>query len=104
MLVTTAVESGLLMGLGCDAADVPITMSFGKQLLLRFQVFTDEIDQATVEDPVSEKRPRGSVRLLVAGRESFFPQLPHAMTGSSGTVRFSRYLKRLASQVFTSCG
>lgn len=45
----------VLMGSGCDAADVPITMSFGKQSLLRFQVFTDEIDQATVEDPVSEK-------------------------------------------------
>jgi transglutaminase-like putative cysteine protease len=36
----------VLIGLGRDAADVPITMSFGKQSLEVFRVFTDEIDLA----------------------------------------------------------
>jgi transglutaminase-like putative cysteine protease len=40
----------VLMGLGCDAADVPITMSFGKQSLEVFRVFTDEIDFAAMAD------------------------------------------------------
>ena len=38
------------MGLGYDAADVPITMTFGKQSLEVFQVFTDEIDFSLVLD------------------------------------------------------
>ena len=33
-----------------DAADVPITMSFGKQSLEEFRVYTEEIDLA----PISE--------------------------------------------------
>jgi transglutaminase-like putative cysteine protease len=41
----------VLIGLGCDAADVPITMCFGKQSLEVFRVFTEEIDlAATIED------------------------------------------------------
>jgi transglutaminase-like putative cysteine protease len=40
----------VLMGLGCDAADVPITMSFGKQSLEVFRVFTDEIDLGLIPD------------------------------------------------------
>ena len=38
----------VLMGLGCDASHVPITMSFGKQSLENFQVITEEIDLAAV--------------------------------------------------------
>jgi transglutaminase-like putative cysteine protease len=33
----------VLMGRGCDASDVPITMSFGKQSVKAFHVFTDEL-------------------------------------------------------------
>ena len=33
----------VLIGLGRDAADVPITMAFGQQSLDVFQVFTEEI-------------------------------------------------------------
>ena len=42
-----------------------------------------------------KKRPRGSVRLLVTVVAKRFspPQLPHAMTGSSGTVRFSKVVE-----------
>jgi transglutaminase-like putative cysteine protease len=40
----------VLMGLGYDAADVPITMTFGKQALEVFRVFTDEIDFSLVPD------------------------------------------------------
>jgi transglutaminase-like putative cysteine protease len=40
----------VLIGLGRDAADVPITMSFGKQSLEVFRVVTDEIDLATISD------------------------------------------------------
>jgi transglutaminase-like putative cysteine protease len=38
----------VLMGLGRDAADVPITMSFGQQSLEVFRVITEEIDLAVV--------------------------------------------------------
>ncbi len=41
----------VLMGLGCDAADVPITMSFGKQSLESFRVVTEEIG-AESESPI----------------------------------------------------
>jgi len=34
----------VLIGLGCDAADVPITMSFGKQSLESFRVVTEEME------------------------------------------------------------
>jgi transglutaminase-like putative cysteine protease len=40
----------VLIGLGRDAADVPITMSFGKQSLEVFRVYTEEIDLAAVSD------------------------------------------------------
>jgi len=40
----------VLMGRGCDAADVPVTMSFGKQSLEGFHVFTEEINIAAVSD------------------------------------------------------
>ena len=39
----------VLIGLGRDAADVPITMSFGKQSLNGFRVVTEEIDLASSE-------------------------------------------------------
>ena len=46
----------VLMGLGRDAADVPITMAFGKQSLEVFQVLTEEIvDFATVSDALIVK-------------------------------------------------
>src|SRR6202162_6438305 len=38
----------ILIGLGRDAADVPITMSFGQQSLEVFRVITEEIDLAVV--------------------------------------------------------
>ena len=37
----------VLIGQGRDAANVPITMSFGKQSLEMFRVMTEEIDLAT---------------------------------------------------------
>ena len=40
----------VLIGLGRDAADVPITISFGKQSLDAFRVITEEIDLAAVSD------------------------------------------------------
>jgi transglutaminase-like putative cysteine protease len=40
----------VLLGLSRDAADVPITMSFGKQTLEVFRVITEEIDLAAVSD------------------------------------------------------
>jgi transglutaminase-like putative cysteine protease len=40
----------VLLGLGCDAADAPITMSFGKQSLEVFRVFTEEIDADSASD------------------------------------------------------
>ena len=40
----------VLIGLGRDAADVPITMSFGKQSLEVFRVITTEIDLSTISD------------------------------------------------------
>ena len=36
----------VLIGLGNDAGDVPITMSFGKSLLETFHVFTEQIDSS----------------------------------------------------------
>jgi transglutaminase-like putative cysteine protease len=40
----------VLLGLGCDAADVPITLSFGKQSLEVFRVFTEEIDSDSASE------------------------------------------------------
>jgi transglutaminase-like putative cysteine protease len=46
----------VLIGLGRDAADVPITMAFGKQSLEVFRVLTEEIvDFAAVSDPLVVK-------------------------------------------------
>jgi transglutaminase-like putative cysteine protease len=46
----------VLIGLGRDAADVPITMAFGKQSLELFRVLTEEIvDFAAVSDALSVK-------------------------------------------------
>jgi transglutaminase-like putative cysteine protease len=45
----------VLIGLGRDAADVPITMAFGKQSLDLFQVFTEEIvDFAAAGEHIAE--------------------------------------------------
>jgi transglutaminase-like putative cysteine protease len=40
----------VLIGRGCDAADVPITMSFGKQSLEVFRVVTEELGSSVVSD------------------------------------------------------
>jgi transglutaminase-like putative cysteine protease len=45
----------VLIGLGCDAADVPITMTFGRQSLEVFRVTTEEIDLAAVSDALIGK-------------------------------------------------
>ena len=60
----------VLMGLGRDAADVPITMSFGKQLLEVFRVITDEVDLATVRR-LSLKQPHVKTPLVAAGARSY---------------------------------
>jgi transglutaminase-like putative cysteine protease len=39
----------VLIGRGCDAADVPITMSFGKQSLEVFQVVAEELGAAALQ-------------------------------------------------------
>lgn len=52
----------VLIGLGRDAADVPITMSFGNQSLEVFRVITDEIDSVPISG-LSLKR-RSTKRLL----------------------------------------
>jgi transglutaminase-like putative cysteine protease len=60
----------VLMGLGRDAADVPITMSFGKQLLEVFRVITDEVDLATVRS-LSLKQPHVKTPLVAAGARNY---------------------------------
>jgi transglutaminase-like putative cysteine protease len=40
----------VLIGRGCDAADVPITMSFGKQSLEVFRVVTEELGSSVGSD------------------------------------------------------
>ena len=60
----------VLMGLGRDAADVPITMSFGEQLLEVFRVITDEVDLATVRS-LSLKQPHVKTPLVAAGARSY---------------------------------
>ena len=42
----------VLMGLGNDAADVPITISFGKSSLESFHVFTEQIDSSGFGEPI----------------------------------------------------
>jgi transglutaminase-like putative cysteine protease len=52
----------IIIGLGRDAADVPITMAFGKNSLERFQVVTEEIDLTSVPNLAphqpSRRRPQ----------------------------------------------
>jgi transglutaminase-like putative cysteine protease len=52
----------IIIGLGRDAADVPITMAFGKNSLERFQVVTEEIDLTSVPslalNQPSKRRPQ----------------------------------------------
>jgi transglutaminase-like putative cysteine protease len=40
----------VLIGRGCDAADVPITVAFGKQSLEGFRVVTEEFGFSEVSD------------------------------------------------------
>jgi hypothetical protein len=44
----------VLIGLGNDAADVSITMSFGKSSLEAFHVFTEEVDSVVSDGPIVE--------------------------------------------------
>ena len=60
----------VLIGLGRDAADVPITMSFGNQSLEVFRVITDEIDSAPISG-LSLKRPSMKRSLEVAGARNY---------------------------------
>jgi transglutaminase-like putative cysteine protease len=66
----------VLIGLGRDAADVPITMSFGKQSLEAFQVITEEIDLATVSD-LSLTQSQGRNRIEAAGARSYHNEHLH---------------------------
>src|SRR5258708_5785068 len=60
----------VLIGLGRDAADVPITMSFGKQTLEVFRVITEEIEMAAVSDLLITE-PRGRSQSEIAGARSY---------------------------------
>jgi hypothetical protein len=60
----------VLIGRGRDAADVPITMSFGKQTLEVFRVITEEIDLAAVSD-LSMTQPSGRSQSEIAGARSY---------------------------------
>jgi transglutaminase-like putative cysteine protease len=66
----------VLIGLGRDAADVPITMSFGKQSLEMFRVITEEIDLTTVSD-LSLKQPHVKTPLEIAGARSYTTEHLH---------------------------
>jgi transglutaminase-like putative cysteine protease len=60
----------VLIGRGRDAADVPITMSFGKQTLEVFRVITEEIDLAAVSD-LSITQSSGRSQSEIAGARSY---------------------------------
>jgi transglutaminase-like putative cysteine protease len=60
----------VLIGLGRDAADVPITISFGKQSLEVFRVTTDEIDLAALSG-LSLKQSDMRRQFEVAGARSY---------------------------------
>jgi len=60
----------VLIGLGRDAADVPITMSFGQQSLEVFRVITEEIDLAVVPG-LSLKHSNMRRQLEVSGARSY---------------------------------
>jgi transglutaminase-like putative cysteine protease len=60
----------VLIGLGRDAADVPITMSFGQQSLEVFRVITEEIDLPVVPS-LSLKQSNMRGQLEVAGARSY---------------------------------
>jgi transglutaminase-like putative cysteine protease len=58
----------VLIGLGRDAADVPITMSFGNQSLEVFRVITDEIDSVPVSGLSLKRRSlKRSLEVAAAG-------------------------------------
>jgi transglutaminase-like putative cysteine protease len=59
----------VLIGSGRDAADVPITMSFGKQSLEVFRVITEEIDLAAISG-LSLKQPNIKRPLVVRKPEA----------------------------------
>src|ERR1700736_578624 len=61
---------GVLIGLGRDASDVPITMSFGSAHLTRFCVITEEIDLPVVPS-LSLKQSNMRGQLEVAGARSY---------------------------------
>jgi hypothetical protein len=60
----------VLIGLGRDAADVPITISFGKQSLEVFRVTTDEIDLAALSG-LSLKQSDMRRQFEVAGARTY---------------------------------
>ena len=60
----------VLIGRGRDAADVPITMSFGKQTLEVFRVITEKIDMAAVSDLLITQ-PSGRSQSEIAGARSY---------------------------------
>ena len=60
----------VLIGLGRDAADVPMTISFGKQSLEAFRVITEEIDLAAVSQ-LTLQQPQVNTPLEVAGARSY---------------------------------
>jgi transglutaminase-like putative cysteine protease len=45
----------ILMGRGRDAADVPITIAFGRHILEKFQVITEEVDPASLAQTMTIK-------------------------------------------------
>jgi transglutaminase-like putative cysteine protease len=58
----------VLIGLGRDAADVPITMSFGNQFLEAFRVTTDEIDSPPISGLSLKRRSmKRSLEAATAG-------------------------------------
>jgi transglutaminase-like putative cysteine protease len=66
----------IIMGLGRDAADVPITMSFGTNSLERFQVITEEIDLTSAPDS-SLNQPAKIRQLEGAGARSYSNEHSH---------------------------
>jgi transglutaminase-like putative cysteine protease len=57
----------VLIGLGRDAADVPIAMSFGNQSLEVFRVITDEIDSAPIPGLSLKRSTKRSLEVAATG-------------------------------------
>jgi transglutaminase-like putative cysteine protease len=75
----------ILVARGRDAADVPITMSFGKSRLLNFEVTTEELDPDTLCEGVNKIR-----RLPEKERREVFPvyvPTKHNDINNSGSMR-----------------